>query len=286
MKIVEVTALSKTFQKNSVLSDINFSLEEGTFMALLGKNGSGKSTVLNILMGNEKLDSGECFLFGKSIKDDPAKLKNLIGHVSENVQFDYPVPVETFLKGYGKLFNEFDYDFIEKTAKTLKIPLNKQFSGYSRGQKMQIVLLAALAHKPKLLLIDEVTSVLDAFSRKFFMSLLKEFTQKGGSVLITTNIVNEVQYYCNSVVFLDKKKVKFQTKISDIPSTFQKIRIKDPNHSVLKEPGVIWVGINSDGTQSYIAPEEVYAKHDNLEKDMRAVTLEDLYIYHSQDSDK
>ncbi len=286
MNVVEVKNLSKSFQNVKVLNDINFQIQEGRFLALLGKNGSGKSTILNILIGNEKLDQGEVFLFGKDIKKDPYEIKNLIGYVSEKIQFSYPMVVGKFLENYGKFFDSFDLDFVEKAAHDLGISLNKQFDGYSRGQKMQIVLLAALAHKPKLLLIDEITSVLDASSRKYFISLLKDFTLKGGTVLITTNIVNEVQYFCDEVIFIENSSIKFQTALKDIPNNFIKIRVHDADHPILNEQGVVWVGINSDGTQSYIAPEDSFKIFPDIVRDLRAVTLEDLYIYHSQQGQK
>lgn len=282
MNVIEVSNLSKAFNNKTALQDVSFSIKQGSFTALLGRNGSGKSTILNILMGNEKIDSGECSIFGMDIKKDPAHLKNDIGHVSEKIKFNYPMKVEEFLVEYGKLFEQFDMDWLKAAAKDLDIPLNKQFGGYSRGQKMQIVLLASLAHKPKLVLVDEVTSVLDAFSRNYFMKILKDFTLQGGTVVITTNIVNEVQFHCTDVIFLDALKIKFQTELSKIPSNFKKIRIKDPHHPLLQSNEVVWVGINSDGSQTFIASEEVLKSFDNFENDYRATTLEDLYIYHSQ----
>ncbi len=149
---------------------------------------------------------------------------------------------------------------------------------------MQIVMLAALAQNPELLLIDEITSVLDAYSRNYFISLLKNYTAQGGTVILTTNIVNEVQYYCSDVLFLSKNKIKFQTALADIPSNFKKVRSTTPEHPLLKLPECIWSGINSDGSNSYILPNGSYNASSllGLMEDKRAVTLEDLYIYYSQ----
>lgn len=281
MNIIQVSNLMKSFYDIKALDHISFNIKKGSFTALLGKNGSGKSTILNILMGIEEIDSGECLIFGKSIKEDPFELKNSIGHVSEKIRFDYPLVIEDFILRYAKFFDSFDLDWFHAVAKEIDIPLNKQFGGYSRGQKMQIVLLSALAHKPSLLLIDEVTSVLDASSRLFFMRLLKKYTLDGGTVVITTNIVNEVQSYCTDVIFLDNQKIKFQEEISKIPSTFKKIRLTTQDHPILAVSGIKWIGNNSDGSQSYIVPEHVLLNHSDYLEDKRAATLEDLYIYHS-----
>ena len=284
MNIVEVKGLSKSFHENKVLENIDFQIKKGTFTALLGKNGSGKSTILNILMGHETLDNGECLLFGESLKDNPDHLKNKIGHVSERIRFDYPTTIRKFIADYSKFFDKFDLDQFYRQAGEVKINLDKQFGEYSRGQKMQIVLLAGLAQNPELLLIDEVTSVLDASSRNYFIALLKNYTKNGGTVVLTTNIVNEVQHHCTDVLFLSKSQIKFQTALADIHSNFKKVRSSTTEHPLLKIPECIWSGMNSDGSNSYILPNGTYSASSlqGLLEDKRAVTLEDLYIYYSQ----
>ena len=165
MKIIEAKNISKSFNEKPVLKDLSFSIDKGTFTALLGKNGSGKSTILNILMGEIHLDEGDCFLFGKNLKSNPDELKNKIAHVSEKIFFAYPMSIESFIPEYAKFFSAFNTDLFFKMSKDVKLDLSRSFGTYSRGQKMQIVLMAALAQGAELLLIDEVTSVLDAFSR-------------------------------------------------------------------------------------------------------------------------
>lgn len=284
MKIIEVRGLTKSFHQNKVLDEVNFEIKKGSFTALLGKNGSGKSTILNILMGQEKLDSGECLLFGESIVNNPDHLKNKIGHVSEKIRFDYPLTIKKFITNYSQFFDRFDLTQFFEQAHELNMNLDKQFGEYSRGQKMQIVMLAALAQNPELLLVDEITSVLDAHSRNYFISALKEYTKKGGTVILTTNIVNEVQHHCSDVIFLSENKIKFQTALSDIPAHFNKVRIFGTDHPLIKSNDCLWSGINSDGSHSYILSKDVFSSisREGVLEDKRAVTLEDLYIYYSQ----
>ena len=288
MNVVEAKDINKSFNNNRVLDGVNFVIRKGTFTALLGKNGSGKSTILNILMGSESLDNGECKIFGEGIKSNPDHLKSIIGHVSENIAFNYPLKMNAFVKEYAKFFPRYDISIVENHAKKANIDLNKYFGEYSRGQKMQIALMFALAQNPQLLLIDEITSVLDASSRTYFINVLKDFTVAGGTVIMTTNIVNEVQFYCSDVLFLSNGKVKFQTSLADIPKSFLKIRSQPGATPIFDSQDLIWSGINSDFSNSYIVTNRNINLRDfqGYQEEKRAVTLEDLYIYHSQRYEK
>jgi ABC-2 type transport system ATP-binding protein len=284
MKIIEAKNISKSFNDNPVLSKVSFAIEKGTFTALLGKNGSGKSTILNILMGEILLDKGDCLLFGRDLKSNPDDLKNKIAHVSEKIFFAYPMAISKFIPEYAKFFTSFDTKLFFQMAEDVKLDLGRTFGTYSRGQKMQILLMAALAQGAELLLVDEVTSVLDAFSRNYFIARLKEFTAKGGTVILTTNIVSEVQNFCTDVLFLSQNQIKFQTPLKSVGENFKKVRSLDGKHPLLKNQQCFLSGTNSDGSFSYIFPQNKVNEKDfpDLMQDKRGVTLEDLYIYHSQ----
>lgn len=288
MNVVEARGLSKAFGGNKVLNDINFEIHKGSFTALLGKNGSGKSTTINLLMGNELMDKGECFLFGESLRSNPTRIKNKIGLVTEKIYFNFESTVEKFIRSYSTLFENYDQSIFFRMADDVGIDLKKNFREYSRGQKMQIVLMSAFAQKPELMLIDEVTSVLDAYSRNYFVTALKNFTLNGGTVVLTTNIVNEIQHQCTEVIFLLNGSIKFQTPINEIPSDFIKVRVS-PRENILENvTAALWTGTNSDGSESFIIPNALIATLDQSKilQDRRQVTLEDIYVYFSQQDKK
>ncbi|MBF0360685.1 MAG: ABC transporter ATP-binding protein [Oligoflexia bacterium] len=288
-KVLKVRRLAKEYQGNFILQNINFELERGTFCSLLGENGVGKSTLLNILMGQESFEQGEGEILGFNIKDDLGPLKNKIGLVTEKINYDVPITVGNFFKRYSAFFNNWDDDFFCKTMKERGLSLDRAFSQYSRGQKMQAALIAALAIKPEILLIDEITAVLDIYARKFFMELLKKFTTSGGTVFITTNIISEIQFVVDRVIILDRGEIQLNERVKEIPYKFVKLRTKEPNlHYIFTHPGCFWSGQNSDGSSSFILPASIAHQFDIPHEflDRRSATIDEIFIYFIKTGDK
>lgn len=278
--VIQVDNLDKGFW-SPVIKDATFSIKKGSFTALLGKNGSGKSTILNILMGYISPDKGKVSILGRDLTEDLGELKNRIGLVSENILFNYPGSIHSFFQKAGFFFKTFNLSLIEKMAADLKIDLDKSFAQYSRGQKMQLVLMYTLAHSPEILLIDEITSVLDAYARNYFMQELKEFCKMGGTVVMTTNIVSEVQSLCTHVVFLNQQKVVFSSSLSSLSHEIRKVRVKSLTLDEAKKYGLKYLATNSDGSQSFVADKGFEIVHP-FEEDRRSISLEEIYVFYSQ----
>jgi ABC-2 type transport system ATP-binding protein len=164
------------------------------------------------------------------------------------------------------------------------IDLKKEFNEFSRGEKMQIALIAALSQSPKLLLIDEITSVLDVYARKYFIEHLKEFTSKGGTVVMTTNVIDEIQTYSTKTIILKHGTLLLDTEISNIPSFLTKIREvnENSNNPIFKNKNLFFVTTNNDKSKSYLIRNE-YIKAYNLEKvlDRRQITLHELFLFYT-----
>lgn len=280
--ILETYGLSKKYHGKTVLEDINFQLEKGSFCALLGENGAGKSTLLNILMGQEYSDRGTGKVLNISLDKDLSFQKNQIGLVTEKLDYDVPLSVGKFFDRYSEFFDNWDNELFLQLMNDRKLELSRNFSEFSRGQKMQIALISALAIRPTLLLIDEITSVLDIYARKFFIEILKKFTKEGGTVLITTNIISEIEYATDRIIILDKGKICLNENVNDIPSKFIKIRnASHQDHPIFKHEGCFWSGNNSDGSSSFIVPCNVASQFQLPDEilDKRSITLDEIFIY-------
>ena len=136
--------------------------------------------------------------------------------------------MKDFFKFYAEFFPRWDNQLFKKIIKHQRLDLCKQFKKYSRGEKMQLVLIAELCKSPDILLIDEITSVLDVYGRQFYLNLFKEFTQnKNGTIFLTTNIITEVSRYLDHVFVLRNGELVFDDDKKNISNVV--VRIEDPN---------------------------------------------------------
>ena len=228
--LLKINGINKSFLFKKVLKDISFSLMPGKFYTLVGENGAGKSTMFKIIVGLEYANSGQGSLLGENLTEVTYQNKHKIGIVSEQIELDGPLNMKDFFKFYSDFFPRWDNQLFKKIIKHQRLDLGKQFKKYSRGEKMQLVLIAELCKSPDILLIDEITSVLDVYGRQFYLNLFKEFTQnKNGTIFLTTNIITEVSRYLDHVFVLRNGELVFDDEKNNISNVV--VRIADPNNS-------------------------------------------------------
>ena len=216
MEVCRLNNINKNYYFLNVLKDISLYLEKGKFYGLLGENGAGKSTLFQIIVGLERASTGHGEILGESIGDLPSQLKQDIGIVSEKIELDSPLSVKSFFEFYRGYFPRWNQELFDEIIDHQKLDLSKRFNRYSRGQKMQMILAGELAKSPKILLIDEITSVLDVYSRLYYLKILENFKSSGGTIFLTTNVINEVDTHLDHVFILKKGKMVFNGSIEKI----------------------------------------------------------------------
>lgn len=279
---IELSKISKFYGQNQALCDVSLSIYPGGFYILLGKNGAGKSTLMRLLMRYEPPDSGLGTVLGRPLESESDNFNLEIGYVSEAIDYVLPLRMNKLFKYFAEIYPNWDQKLFEGVLSELRIDLDKYFRELSRGQKMQVAFAAAIAIRPKILLLDEITAVLDANARAFFMDYLGKFTREGGTVVMATNIVSEVQNHANHVVLLSGGRISLDAPFAELPSRFVKIRRqpgeRDP---IFDREECVEVSLNSDGSTSHIATIE-FAKANGLRDsmvDQRSITAEDIFIF-------
>ena len=280
-KIIRFNHIYKSYEKKKVLEDINFELPEGKFSTLIGCNGAGKSTTLRLMAGLEEPSSGDIFLFDENPYRFGFSKRDQIFFIHENYSINVEMSVLDLIKIYRSVFPRWDNKFFNQMGKERKISFKKKYDELSRGQKMQFLMMVGLASRSKILLLDEITSVIDIDGQRYFLDLLKKFTESGGTVVLTTNILSEVNGYTDHLILLQDTKLKINKSIEEIQKEFL-ILNKVNNHPIFNEPRAAKIRMSGyDNRVLYIVPVELLTKYDQLGDCLTHHTpqLEDILIY-------
>jgi ABC-2 type transport system ATP-binding protein len=204
MSAVSIENLVKSFGELVAVNDLTLDVREGEIYALLGPNGAGKTTTLKMLMGLLDPDSGAVSVFGISSQENPVEVKNLVGYVPEEQQlYDSLTPRELFdfIASIRKLPQEKITKRMREFVKALDFEqyYDNMIVTLSQGNKQKTMLIAALLHRPKL-----PFSSLDVRSAKIMKDIVKIHADNGGSVLLSTHVMEVAEGLCDRVGIIDE----------------------------------------------------------------------------------
>lgn len=210
-KIIEIKNLYLSYNDINVLEDVNLTVYKGQFLAIIGPNGGGKTTLLKIILGLIEPDSGKVKIKGKDIKEG----RKLVGYVPQISDFDkhFPINVKDVIlmgrisdqKGFFHSYSKEDLKFAEKIMEDLDISeiKNRQIGRLSGGQLQRVLIGRALAAEPEILLLDEPTASLDSESRNNIYSILRSINDEI-TIIVVTHDVSAISSYFDSVACLNR----------------------------------------------------------------------------------
>jgi ABC-2 type transport system ATP-binding protein len=202
----------KSFGNLVAVNDVSFEVREGEIYGLLGPNGAGKTTTLKMLMGLLDPDSGSSEVFGASSQTNPLEVKRLVGYVPEEQQlYDSLTPRELFdfVASIRELPEEATQTRIREMVKALDFQkyYDKLIVTLSQGNRQKTMLIAAMLHAPKLLILDEPFSGLDVRTAKIMKDVIGIHAESGGAVLLSTHVMEVAQGLCQRVGIIDDGKL-------------------------------------------------------------------------------
>lgn len=212
--MLKVTNFYKKYKGATKYSteDISFTVPNGKVLGLIGKNGAGKSTTIKSICGIFPFDKGSIIVNGYDISKQPVKAKQTIGYTPDDHSIYEKLGGRECLNYMGSLFNVSKADkekYIDYYAKKFDIEyaLDKQIASYSHGMKQKICLCASLLHQPKLWVLDEPMLGLDPQTKKVVMDYIREYANKGNSVLFSSHDIYTVSHICDYVAIINKGRV-------------------------------------------------------------------------------
>lgn len=204
--MISLNNITKTFKNFEALNNLSIEIAEGEIYGLLGSNGAGKSTTINILLGFLNADSGEAFINGINVTFDKHKARKNIGYIPENVNlYPYLTGIENldyFCKLAGKSYNRENLkEFLIECGLDF-IAIDKKVNAYSKGMRQKVGIAIALAKEARVYLLDEPASGLDPLASTELSKILKELSKSGSTILMASHDIFRIRETCNRIGIL------------------------------------------------------------------------------------
>ena len=214
--IIEVKNVSKRYPLFE-LQNINFNVPSGSIVGFIGENGAGKTTTIKLLLNEIRRDSGSIQIFGMDNISDERKIKEQIGVVFDESYFHGEFKSGDIGNILKRVFHSWDESLYQHYLQQFKLPKNKIVKEYSKGMKMKLSIASALAHKPRLLILDEATSGLDPIIRSDILDILLDFMQdESHAILFSSHITSDLEKVADYITFIHDGKIVFDRSKDDL----------------------------------------------------------------------
>ncbi|HHY35991.1 MAG TPA: ABC transporter ATP-binding protein [Firmicutes bacterium] len=225
MLALEVRGLTKDYG-DFVLKDVSFSLPHGYIMGFIGQNGAGKSTTIKCIMNLVHPDSGSIKVFGIDALRDERKVKQMVGYVGEEQPFYDEFTVSQMARFVARFYLHWDEGLFKGLCRKYGISPDKKVKSLSKGTRVKFALSLALAHKPRLLILDEPMSGLDPVARhEVVQELLDVIQDENRSVFFSSHIVEDLERVADYIGLIHQGTLLFSREKDDILSNWKRITL-------------------------------------------------------------
>jgi len=200
--VVETRALTKLYGRHVAVQDIDLQVHRGSVFGLIGPNGAGKTTVLRMLVDIIRPTSGELTVLGDSPRRAGAGIRRRIGYLPGDVTLTDRLSGRTLLHHIAQLSGTVAERKIDQLAERLELDMTRPVRELSKGNKQKLGLIQAFMHEPELLILDEPTSGLDPLMQREFLTMVREASRAGQTVVLSSHILSEIQHAADDVAVL------------------------------------------------------------------------------------
>ena len=243
-----------------VLKDLNLDIIPGRIYGLLGKNGEGKTTLLNILSGQLFANSGSCTIFDENPAKRSAGLLQKIFLLPEEISLP-DVTARDYIKMYAPFYPTFREDIFQACVESFEVDFSAKLEKMSQGQRKKVAITLALSAHTPLLLMDEPTNGLDIPSKATFRKLVASFIGDNQTVIISTHQVRDLESLIDSVLILENKEILLNSSLHEIASRLF-FRLINPGEQVFymetTPMGVMGVGENLNNEDTPVSLELLF----------------------------
>ena len=204
MELLECKHLCKSFDNKQILKDINLKIPRGKIIGLLGKNGTGKSTLIKLINDLLTPTSGEVLINGK--KPSVAS-KEIISYLPERTYLDKEMNVKQVIKYFEEFYKNFDSQKAIKLLKDLDLDIESKISKMSKGMQEKLQLILVMSRKAELYVLDEPLGGVDPATRDYILDTILSNFNEGATVIISTHLIADIERILDEVIFIDKGEI-------------------------------------------------------------------------------
>ena len=213
MELVECKKLSKSYDEKQVLKDVSLKIPRGKIIGLLGKNGTGKTTLIKLINDLLTPTSGEIFINGKK---PGVESKDIIAFLPERTYLDREMSVKDAIKYFEEFYTNFDKQKAVKLLKDLDLDMNSKISKMSKGMQEKLQLILVMSRNAELYILDEPLGGVDPATRDYILDTILTNFNEGASVIISTHLITDIERILDEVIFIDKGKIILQSDSDEL----------------------------------------------------------------------
>jgi ABC-2 type transport system ATP-binding protein len=284
--VVDVNDLSRSFGRKGALDRVSFRAAVGQVYGLVGANGAGKTTLIKHLLGLLRAQSGSVRVFGLDPVRDPVGVLGRVGYLSEERELPEWMRVDELMSYTQAYHPTWDASYARDLLETFALDPSKKIKDLSKGMRAQAGLVAAVAHRPELLILDEPSSGLDALVRRDILDVIvRTVADDGRTVVFSSHLLEEVARMSDHVTMMHDGRITLSGSLEDVCHDYQRSRVRFPQHFddppvldsalVMEGGGRTWSVVHNGPFEQF--RHSVHALGGEI-VDSRDATLEEIFL--------
>ena len=276
--IIKADQLYKKFE-DFILKNITINLDAGYIMGIIGENGAGKTAFIKMLLGLYQATGGDLQLFGKSYRDHEKEIKDQIGFVlTDDDLFFENITLDENAAWYGKYYKNYNKKALKTYCKKYEINEKKKWKELSKGEKLKFQLAFAMAHDPKLLILDEPLANFDPEFREKFLHEITQFVKDGmKSVILATHQTEELDRIADYVTYIHQGEMIFSMDKEILVNRFRLIQGEDYKINNLSKQLLIYKTKKTYASTAFVVHRAIDAYEEGMS--VQIPRIEDIMYY-------
>jgi len=207
-KLLEIKSINKNYGSKKALNNVNLTISKGKIVGLLGKNGTGKTTLIKLINDLLVPNSGEILINGKKVGIES---KKVISYLPERTYLNKQWKVKDVIEYFSSFYEDFDEKKAKKLLNDLDLNINERLSKMSKGMQEKVQLVLVMSRKAQLYILDEPLGGVDPATRDYILDTIINNVNKNASVIISTHLISDIERILDEVVFIDKGEIILQS---------------------------------------------------------------------------